>query len=286
MAGAAAEPSTALTPEESVLSPTEYLTRFWRANASVFMRWFLSLPSVGQVSLLRNASPDIPQSYDLKETRPQATQLLTPELTLCALLEENGKALLRLMNARATKTDQCSRHDVLYLTSLRANGTMPTFSGDALKHVSLAFIDLADPEHTVQSLMPSAPSEIVEEKRALIKQGKLMEADVWLTLQVRQQIILTLLTNVAHTFESIFLKQGVVSDVSAAKVGCRYCGSEKKDSTGGDETTRLLQCACEAAFYCCKEHQVEDWMNHKTSCKMIRKEKVAAVQSSVHQEAQ
>uniref|UniRef100_M4C1A8 MYND-type domain-containing protein n=1 Tax=Hyaloperonospora arabidopsidis (strain Emoy2) TaxID=559515 RepID=M4C1A8_HYAAE len=284
MAGAAAEPSTASIPEESVLSPTEYLTRFWRAHASVFMRWFLSLPCVGQVSLLRNASPDIPQSYDLKETRPQATQLLTPELTLCALLEENGKAFLRLMNARATKMDQCSRHDVLYLISLRANGTMPTFSGDTLKHVSLAFIDLADPEHNVQSLMPSASSEIVEEKQALIKQGKLMEADVWLTLQVRQQIILTLLTNVAHTFESMFLKQGMGSDVNAAKTGCRYCGSEKKDSAG-DETTRLLQCACEAAFYCCKEHQVEDWMNHKTSCKTIRKEKVAAVQSSVRQEA-
>lgn len=127
MAGAAdtAGPADA-APEQS---PAQYLTRFWRSNASAFMRWFLALPYAGQVSLLRNASPDIPVSYDPKETRPQAAQLLTPELTLKALLEENGKVLLRLMNARATKADQCSRHDLLYLASLRANGTMPTFSG-------------------------------------------------------------------------------------------------------------------------------------------------------------
>ncbi|RLN47619.1 hypothetical protein BBJ29_005627 [Phytophthora kernoviae] len=211
-------PAPATATEEA---PAAYLTRFWRGNASAFMRWFLSLPYAGQVSLLRNASPDIPLSYDPKETHPQASQLLTPELTLKALLEENGKVLLRLINARATKTDQCSRHDLLYLTSLRAAGTMPIFSGDTFKNVSLAFIDLADPEHNVQSLLPSASPEIQEEKKALIKQGKLLEADVWLTLQMRQQVILTLLTNVAHTFETMFLKQVMVGEVSAAEIGCR-----------------------------------------------------------------
>ncbi|KAE8892741.1 hypothetical protein PF005_g17441 [Phytophthora fragariae] len=271
MAGAAdtAAPSAAAVEK----SPAEYLTRFWRANVSAFMRWFLALPYAGQVSLLRNASPDIPVSYDPKETRPQAAQLLTPELTLKALLEENGKVLLRLMNARATKSDQCSRHDLLYLASLRANGTMPTFSGDTFKHVSLAFIDLADPEHNVQSLLPSASPEILDEKKNLIKQGKLMEADVWLTLQMRQQVILTLLTNVAHTFETMFLNQVMVGEVSAAEIGCRFCGSSTRKEEGADGATNLLRCACEAAFYCCKEHQVEDWTNHKTSCKTIRKEK-------------
>ncbi|ETN13368.1 hypothetical protein PPTG_08219 [Phytophthora nicotianae INRA-310] len=273
MAGAAdAAAPAARAPEES---PSGYLTRFWRANASAFMRWFLALPYAGQVSLLRNASPDIPLSYDPKEPRPQATQLLTPELTLKALLEENGKVLLRLMNARVTKVDQCSRHDLLYLASLRASGTMPTFSGETFKHVSLAFIDLADPEHNVQSLLPSASPEIIEQKKDLIKQGKLMEADVWLTLQMRQQVILTLLTNVAHTFETMFLKQVMVGEVSAAEVGCRYCGASTRKDEGAENAASLLRCACEAAFYCCKEHQVEDWTNHKTSCKTIRKEKAA-----------
>ncbi|ETI52749.1 hypothetical protein F443_04207 [Phytophthora nicotianae P1569] len=273
MAGAADAAAPAARPPEE--SPSGYLTRFWRANASAFMRWFLALPYAGQVSLLRNASPDIPLSYDPKEPRPQATQLLTPELTLKALLEENGKVLLRLMNARATKVDQCSRHDLLYLASLRASGTMPTFSGETFKHVSLAFIDLADPEHNVQSLLPSASSEIIEQKKDLIKQGKLMEADVWLTLQMRQQVILTLLTNVAHTFETMFLKQVMVGEVSAAEVGCRYCGASTRKDEGAENAASLLRCACEAAFYCCKEHQVEDWTNHKTSCKTIRKEKAA-----------
>lgn len=125
----------------------------------------------------------------------------------------------------------------------------------------------------MQSLLPSASPEILEEKKNLIKQGKLMEADVWLTLQMRQQVILTLLTNVAHTFETMFLKQVMVGEVTAAEVGCRYCGSSKRKEEGADGATNLLRCACEAAFYCCKEHQVEDWTNHKTSCKTIRKEK-------------
>ncbi|CAH0519072.1 unnamed protein product [Peronospora belbahrii] len=79
----------------------------------------------------------------------------------------NGKVLLRLMNARAAKADQCSRHDLVYSTSLRAAGTIATFSGETFAHVSLAFIGLADTENNVPSLLPSASPEIVEEKQAL-----------------------------------------------------------------------------------------------------------------------
>ncbi|GLD99307.1 hypothetical protein PINS_up008026 [Pythium insidiosum] len=243
------------------LSPHEYLQRFWGAHASAFMRWFLALPYAGQVSLLRNASPDMPTDYDVTEPKPKASQLLTPELTLKALLEENGKVFLRLMNARARRSDDCSRHDLVYLTSLRAQDKMPTFSGDTFKNVSLAFIDPADPEQNVQSLLPSASQAILDEKRALIAQGRLIEADVWLTLQMRQQVILTLLTNVAHTFETMFLRQVMMGEVTAAEIGCRLCGSS---SRAGAPDQSLLRCTCEAAHYCCKEHQVEDWKNHKT----------------------
>jgi hypothetical protein len=269
---------------EAQESHAQYLKRFWGANASAFMRWFLALPYAGQVSLLRNASPDMPVEYTSSSLdKPQATQLLTPELTIKALLEENGKVLLRLMNARASRSDDCSRHDLLYLASLRAEDKMPTFSGETFRHVSLAFIDLEDPEHNVQSLLPSASPEVLEQKKALIKQGKLMEADVWLTLQMRQQVIYSLLTNVAHTFETMFLQQVMVGEVSAAEIGCRFCGSATRRAaedgeaqTQTDAPSSLLRCACEAAYYCCKEHQVEDWPNHKTSCKQIRKEKAAA----------
>ncbi|KAE9230166.1 hypothetical protein PF002_g13104 [Phytophthora fragariae] len=101
--------------------------------------------------------------YVSKETRPQAAQLFTPELPLKALLEENGKVLLRLMNARATKSDKCSRHDLLYLASLRAIGTMPTFSGDTFKNVSLVFIDLA--ERAVAAALGVARNPRGEEER-------------------------------------------------------------------------------------------------------------------------
>ncbi|TMW69506.1 hypothetical protein Poli38472_001662 [Pythium oligandrum] len=261
------------------LTPAEYLLRFWDANASTFMRWFLALPYAGQVSLLRNACPDIAVEFDAAERNPQASQLLTPELSLKALLEENGKVFLRLMNARARRAEDCTRHDLIYLSALRAEGKMPVFSGDTFKHVSLAFIDPADPEQNVQSLLPSASKAVLEEKRALIAAGKLIEADVWLSLQMRQQVILTLLTNVAHTFETMFLKQIMMGEVTAGEIGCRFCGTSTRKVDGEAEAatesakTTLLRCACEAAYYCCKEHQVEDWKNHKTSCKKIRQER-------------
>lgn len=267
MAGASAN-----APQEE--SHPVYLQRFWRANASAFMRWFLALPYAGQLTLLRNASPDLPVEYtpvDRPESVP-ATQKLAPELTVKALLEENGKVLLRLMNARATRADECSRHDLVYLLSLRGAGTMPTFSGETFRHVSLAFIDPTDPEQNVQSLLPSASEALLSEKKALIAQGKLIEADVWLTLQMRQQVIYALLTNVAHTFETMFLQSVMVGEVSAAEVGCRFCGSATRQSAAeGENKDSLLRCACEAAYYCSKEHQVEDWKNHKATCKSIRK---------------
>lgn len=260
-------------------SHAQYLQRFWRAHASAFMRWFLALPYAGQVSLLRNASPDLPVAYDAREEKPPSTQLLVPELTVKALLEENGKVFLRLMNARASRSDDCGRQDLAYLAALRAEGKMPTFSGETFRHVALAFIDLEDPEQQVQSLLPSASPELLEQKKSLIAQGKLMEADVWLSLQMRQQTIYALLTNVAHTFETMFLQQVMMGEVSAAEIGCRFCGSSSRrsgdssEASGEKSETSLLRCACEAAYYCCKDHQVEDWPNHKTSCKHIRKEK-------------
>ncbi|TYZ64564.1 hypothetical protein PybrP1_008631 [[Pythium] brassicae (nom. inval.)] len=262
----------------------EFLARFWVAHASAFMRWFLALPYAGQVALLRNACPDIPVQYDLGAERPPATQFLAPDVTLKALLEENGKVLLRMMNARASRADDCTRQDLVYLRALRAEGKMPTFSGETFRHVSLAFVDPQDPEQNVQSLLPSVSAELLAEKRALIAQGKLVEADVWLTLQMRQQVVYAMLTNVAHTFESMFLKQTMVGEVTAAAIGCRFCGAatrkESGDSTAAASTS-LLRCACEAAYYCCKEHQVEDWSNHKASCKTIRSEmsKAAAAAS-------
>lgn len=251
----------------------EYLARFWGAHASAFMRWFLALPYAGQVSLLRNACPDIPAQYDLSAERPQAAQFLSPDLTLKALLEENGKVFLRMMNVRASRSDDCTRQDLLYLRALRAENKMPTFSGETFKHVSLAFVDPLDAEQNVQSLLPSASQVLLDEKKTLIAQGKLIEADVWLTLQMRQQVVYALLTNVAHTFETMFLNQVMVGEVSAAEIGCRFCGAVAcKEESGGGGATSLLRCACEAAFYCCKEHQVEDWSNHRASCKAIRKE--------------
>jgi hypothetical protein len=35
--------------------------------------------------------------------------------------------------------------------------------------------------------------------------------------------------------------------------------------------------ACKTVAYCCKEHQVADWSDHKAACKAARKEAAANV---------
>ncbi|KAE8895650.1 hypothetical protein PF005_g2745 [Phytophthora fragariae] len=68
-----------------------------------------------------------------------------------------------------------------------------------------------------------------------------MEANVWLTLQMQQQVILTLLTNVAQTFETMFLKQVMVGEVSAAEIGFRYCGTSTRKEEGAGGATYDLK---------------------------------------------
>lgn len=46
---------------------------------------------------------------------------------------------------------------------------------------------------------------------------------------------------------------------------CEYCGKTEKDGF------KLLRCACKKYYYCCKEHQVANWKDHKATCIQIRK---------------
>ncbi|KAF0696823.1 Aste57867_12485 [Aphanomyces stellatus] len=250
--------SAASTATTTPVSEGEFLCRFWDAHGSTFMRWFLGLPYAGQLAMIRNASPDIPLSPPLNEIK--ATDLLAPELVISTLLAEEGKPLVRLLCNRARF--DCAAEDLAYLKALRAKNRMPTFSAKTFDTVALAFIDPTDPEQQIQSLLPSVSPETLAATRAKIDQNVLIEADVWLTLQMRQQMLLTFLANVARTFEQVFFQpQGVVE----AKMGCRLCGAGAQA-----DKKPLLKCPCEAALYCCKEHQTEDWPAHKSTCKLIR----------------
>ncbi|CAK4872320.1 unnamed protein product [Aphanomyces euteiches] len=254
------EPTKRMATAAPTATTTEgdYLLRFWDAHGATFMRWLLGLPYAGQLSMLRNASPDIPLAPPTEELK--ATDLLTPELTLSTLLADEGKPLVRLLCNRARF--DCAAEDLAYLKALRAKNRMPTFSGNTFDTVALAFIDPKDPEQQIQSLLPSVAPEILESYKAKIQDNVLIEADVWLTLQMRQQMLLTFLANIAHTFEQVFFQpQGPIE----AKMGCRTCGA----STQADKKP-LLKCPCEAALYCCKQHQTDDWPAHKGACKTIR----------------
>ncbi|ETV80851.1 hypothetical protein H257_06308 [Aphanomyces astaci] len=251
-----ASSSTASAP--TPVTEGEFLLRFWDAHGSTFMKWFLGLPYAGQLSMLRNASPDLPLSPPTSELK--ASDFLAPELTLSALLADEGKPLVRLLCNRARF--DCAAEDLAYLKALRAKNRMPTFSGTTFDTVALAFIDPKDPEQQIQSLLPSVSAHVLDEMKAKIQRNVLIEADVWLTLQMRQQIILTFLANIARTFEQVFFER---QGPAEAKMGCRTCGA----STQPTEKA-LLKCPCDAALYCSKEHQTADWPHHKAACKLIR----------------
>lgn len=250
---------------------TEYLMRFWAKYAAVFMRWFLSLPYKGQAILLTNASPDLP--YNLNETSRSASQLLAPELCLSTLLENNGKNFLKLTHARASKRDDCARADLDYLLGLRKEGIMPTFSGESLCQYMLAFVDPLDPELKIQAVSHAASQAIIAEKKRLIDAKVLIEADVWLTLQMRQQVLITFLTHVTSAFETLHREQLVTGIITKPQIGCRYCGSSIPDSEHLNSSSEgLLRCECRAAFYCSEKHQSEDWLHHKEACQQVRQQ--------------
>nr|CCA18605.1 conserved hypothetical protein [Albugo laibachii Nc14]CCA20562.1 conserved hypothetical protein [Albugo laibachii Nc14] len=247
---------------------TEYLRRFWATRAAVFMRWFLSLPSKGQEIVLTNASPDLP--YTLNETGRPAAQLLAPELCLSTLLQDNGKAFIKLIHARASKRDDCARGDLDYLLGLRKQGIMPTFSGKTLDQYLLAFVDPVDPEMKIQAVSHTASQKVIEEKKRLIDAKSLIEADVWLTLQMRQQVIVTFLTHITSAFEALHRDHLVTGIVNKPQIGCRYCGSsilESENSQSPDKN--LLRCECLAAFYCSEKHKSEDWIHHQGACHQV-----------------
>lgn len=237
----------------------DFLSSFWDIHGVVFMKWFLSLPSTGQVSILRNACPDLAASPVPEGELGLASDRLVPEMNIEGLLECQGRGFIRLMYQRAKK--DCMVEDILYLKDLRRKQCMPTFSKDEFdpKKVAIAFVDPTDPSLQVQCVMhPVEKKEIVQEIVQRIEQDELIEADVWLTLQFRQQTLIAFIANVAHTFESMFLQDEI--SFSSPALGCRVCGTKDQ----------LFKCPCDAVFYCSKDHQKEDWVYHKDSCKELR----------------
>ena len=54
----------------------------------------------------------------------------------------------------------------------------------------------------------------------------------------------------------------IVKDIT--EVNCRVCAKEGEDAN-------YLCGGCKIVSYCCKEHQVGDWKNHRTACRTLRK---------------
>lgn len=51
-----------------------------------------------------------------------------------------------------------------------------------------------------------------------------------------------------------------VKDTPESGLHCAFCGSSDQLKACGN---------CTRVYYCCKQHQIEDWKSHKTLCKSI-----------------
>ena len=72
------------------------------------------------------------------------------------------------------------------------------------------------------------------------------------------------------------LKEGLDCKVTASinkavnesfGIYCGFCSCTEEQAG-----KKLLRCACKSEYYCCKNHQREDWNDHKQQCRRIRGE--------------
>ena len=222
---------------------------FWLQYGTSFRLWFKSLPYNGQFLIVTNAIPDLPTKSSLFPSTPAS--LLLPEFTLEYLLSDGGNGLLSFLYPRMMhKKDDVLYKDILYLKTLHAKGNMPLFSQNQFTNYHMAYIELLDTEHYIHLVQKGNTSDVIKtlEKRLLC--NEIMEADVWLTLQMRTSAIDAFLQALREAFEKVMTLKIPLK----VTVGCRVCG----------KADLCILCRCGVVQYCSQEHMDSD--NHQQVC--------------------
>ncbi len=105
-------------------------------------------------------------------------------------------------------------------------------------------------------------------------------AAAWARLQATGVLSAPLVSAHAMAFERELAAREAARAAAAAAPACRTCAF---GGCGARElhAAHFKSCsACRGVAYCSKEHQVEDWPNHKAACKAARKNAGAAAEAS------
>ena len=196
------DPTDAASTEDRHIA----LQLWWERNGDAFATWFESLSKENQILQLRKASPDIPtQTAGSRESEGQtlnASDVLLPELTLDGLLGANGKLLALFFKRRCLQTDRCYFADLQLLNAMFARGSMPLFSKGALDGMDAPFVDPADKDENVRSLNADTPRENRASVLAHLITGRLIHADVFVTLKIRRAALVHFMATIVESFES------------------------------------------------------------------------------------
>ena len=181
------------------------LQRWWERNSSNMSQWFESLTRDEQVIQLRKASPDIPTriagTRELEGQQLSASDVLLPELTIDGLLGVNGKLLSLFFMRRCQQADRCYFADLQLLNAMFARNAMPLFSQGALDQMDTPFVDPADKEENVRSLNVSTPQDNRAAVLAHLISGRLIHADVFITLKIRRTALVHFMVVIVESFE-------------------------------------------------------------------------------------
>ena len=199
----------------SSVDDQKYLSQFWDLHGVIFMKWFISLPRKGQIQMLHASCPDLPNALPNQVSALTPSVRLVPELNEEDLLEEEGRGLIRLMYSRAKKSEDCQKKDISYIAGLESRqkdglkSLLPTTCAPpTFPNTKLAFLDLSDPDLKVQQLLDSSSESTIQHTMDRLAKQEIISIEAYIVLQWRRQTLLTFITHIARTFESIFLNIG------------------------------------------------------------------------------
>ena len=179
--------------EFSEVDKHNILVNWWRESCKEFSLYYLIKSESERREILLSCSPDMPdEPAGTRENRGEtitASDMLLPELFLEGLQAGQGRCLILLLTRRLASPDTGLENDLQLMKALHDRGQMPIFSDGKLTDLNTPFVDIRDPTRSIQCLAKdSSPNTIMATKQH-IKDGRLIDADVWLTTVMRRNIL-------------------------------------------------------------------------------------------------
>jgi hypothetical protein len=169
------------------------LVPWWRESCKEFGLFYLMKTEAERRQILLSCSPDMPdEPAGTRQARDQtitATDMLLPELFMQGLQAGQGRCLILLLARRLVSPDTGLENDLKLMKSLHSRKEMPIFSGGKLDAFDTPFVDIRDPSKEIQCLTEESSPTTVQTTHQWLKEGRLVDADVWLSCTMRRNIL-------------------------------------------------------------------------------------------------